>query len=106
MFFKNKKIIKNNDSSTPLISTLSNPSVMNPFFNSGGTNTAIHSYASTSNFYASGSTMTVEGIWEMERERKRKERKGKIEELFPELNSLSNNDKEIELETNIQKSFG
>jgi hypothetical protein len=74
---------------------------MNPFFNSGGTNTPIHSYASTS-----GSTMTVEGIWEMERERKRKERKGKIEELFPELNSLSNNDKEIELETNIQKSFG
>lgn len=59
-----------------------------------------------SDFYASGSTMTVEGIWEMERERKRKERKGKIEELFPELNSLSNNDKEIELETNIQKSFG
>jgi hypothetical protein len=92
MFFKNKRIKKNKILSTPLISVISNLSVMNQSLNSGNTNTPIRTSQSYTPSYISGSTMTIEGNWEMERERKRIERKGKIEELFPELISLLDND--------------
>jgi hypothetical protein len=91
MFFKNKKIKKDKLVISPLVvsiqPSIGNPNLINHSLNSGLTTTS-SSYI----IYASGSTMTIDGLWDMEREMKRAERKNKIEEIFPELkSSLSDN---------------
>lgn len=103
MFWRNKKIKQSKQLSTPLVVSIQ-PSVMNPNLNSGSCGVSAFSMG-TGMSYASGSTITIEGLWSLEREMKRAERKSKIEELFPELKSSLNNESETS-KIDDQNGFG
>jgi hypothetical protein len=98
MFWKNKTIKQSKQLATPLVVSIQ-PNVMNPNMLSGCTS------MSSQILYASASTISMEGLWDLEREMKRAERKSKIEELFPELISTLNNETETAKIDN-QNGFG
>jgi hypothetical protein len=77
---------------------------MNPTLITGTCSASTFSM-STGLSYVSGSTITIEGLWSLEREMKRAERKSKIEELFPELESSLNNEIET-FKIDDQNGFG